>query len=505
MQFSKLGHRLASLRKGGVVAKVLPSLISAYTWLGGRLAALKIFCRLWWSRLEALPTERRRQLGLAVVALVVAIAGLGYVATAPNCYEMLVNGQRIALVQDRAEAEKALAAFLLAQGKKLGVGEVSTVHSISFNRVRADQSQITPNEELPRIFEALVLGSRVCGIAVNGKVEVVLKDEAEAQQALAKLKEAYLPGGGNIQVQEVRFEEKVEVVPHYAVLRAIMSVDEAVKLLQTGASETKVYVVKPGDSLWSIARANGMWPEDLRKANPQLTSERIDIGDKLNLVKPKPLVHVVARYVQTVTQPIPYSTDVRKDDSLWRGQQKIVQAGQEGVKEIKYQVTVRNGVQVSRTVLAENTLKEPVAKIVSQGTKIMLASRSGGSWSSGSGVLAWPIRGAITSGYGSRWGGFHSGIDIDGFTGQAVHAAASGVVVYAGWGGGYGQMVVIDHGGGLVTRYAHLSAISVRAGQRVSRGQVIGAVGATGNATGSHLHFEVLEGGSYRNPLNYLS
>lgn len=497
MRFLQLGNRWTKLP--------FDHWAVASTWLSSRLVIVGDYCRPWYAKLQALAVGRRRRLGLAVFALVLAIAGAGYAACAPNCYEMLVNGQRIALVQDRGEAEKALNAFLQAQGKQLGVGEVSTVHSISFQRVRADRAQIIPKEQLPQIFEALALGSRVGGIAVNGKVELALKDEAQAQQAVAKLKELYVPKGAGIQVQKVQFEEKVEVVPHYALLDAIMSVDEAVKFLQAGASETKAYVVKQGDSLWSIARAHGMWPEDLRKANPQLTSERIDIGDKLNLVRPKPLVHVVANYVQTVTQPIPYGTDVRKDDSLWRGQQKVVQAGQEGAKEIKYQITVRNGVQVSKAVVAENTVKEPVPKVVSQGTKVMLASRSGSRWSSGSGVLAWPISGPITSGYGSRWGGFHSGIDIDGSTGQAVHAAASGVVVYAGWGGGYGRMVAIDHGGGLVTRYAHLSAISVRAGQRVSQGQVIGSVGATGNATGSHLHFEVLENGSYRNPLSYLS
>lgn len=97
----------------------------------------------------------------------------------------------------------------------------------------------------------------------------------------------------------------------------------------------------------------------------------------------------------------------------------------------------------------------------------------------------------LTSCYGWRWGAMHRGIDIDGVTGEPVRAAAAGTVVRAGWlWGGYGISVVIDHGA-WVTHYAHLSREGVAAGEHVGAGEVIGRVGATGDATGSHLHFEV--------------
>jgi len=122
---------------------------------------------------------------------------------------------------------------------------------------------------------------------------------------------------------------------------------------------------------------------------------------------------------------------------------------------------------------------------------------------SGGGV-AWPIRGPVTSEYGPRWGGFHAGLDISSAAGTPIAAARPGVVIFAGPMGAYGLFVLIDHGDGMVTAYAHQSRLAVGRGAIVSQGQVIGYVGSTGRSTGNHLHFEVRVGGSPRNPRSYL-
>jgi murein DD-endopeptidase MepM/ murein hydrolase activator NlpD len=123
----------------------------------------------------------------------------------------------------------------------------------------------------------------------------------------------------------------------------------------------------------------------------------------------------------------------------------------------------------------------------------------------------WPVVGNLESGFGGRrnpFGGnsyeFHSGQDIDAAMGDPVVAGASGKVTFAGWQNGYGQLVVIDHGGGLTTRYGHLSHIDVAQGQTVERRQFIGRVGSTGRSTGPHLHYEIRINDEPVNPLQYL-
>lgn len=121
----------------------------------------------------------------------------------------------------------------------------------------------------------------------------------------------------------------------------------------------------------------------------------------------------------------------------------------------------------------------------------------------GTGSFVWPTTEHLISGY--HFSAIHPAIDIGGQIGNAVYAADSGVIVYAGWSNyGYGNLIVIDHGNGWQTAYAHLSAINVICGQSVSRGIMIGAVGSTGNSTGPHLHFEMSINGVKVNPLDYV-
>jgi murein DD-endopeptidase MepM/ murein hydrolase activator NlpD len=122
----------------------------------------------------------------------------------------------------------------------------------------------------------------------------------------------------------------------------------------------------------------------------------------------------------------------------------------------------------------------------------------------GSGAFIWPCSGPMTSPFGWRWGRMHEGIDIGCGYGAPAYASAAGTVIVAGWMGGYGNLVVIDHGGGVSTAYGHNSSISVSVGQSVSQGQVIAAIGSTGHSTGPHCHFEVRVNGAPVDPLSYL-
>lgn len=122
----------------------------------------------------------------------------------------------------------------------------------------------------------------------------------------------------------------------------------------------------------------------------------------------------------------------------------------------------------------------------------------------------WPVKGNFSSGFGARlhpktgMNQFHSGVDISAPSGTAIRATAEGIVSFADWSKGNGKVVVIEHGHGFTTVYAHNSRIDVKAGQTVKRGQVIALTGATGNATGPHVHYEVWKGGYYVNPSSFM-
>lgn len=157
----------------------------------------------------------------------------------------------------------------------------------------------------------------------------------------------------------------------------------------------------------------------------------------------------------------------------------------------------------------EEQLRAAQARANAAGSK---SGGSSGTYRKSSGMFVWPAAGRLSSGYGWRVHPikkvrkFHNGLDIANSSGTPIRAAAAGKVIKAasGWNGGYGTSIKIDHGNGYVTHYAHLSSLSVKVGQTVSAGQVIGRMGSTGSSTGSHLHFEIYKNGKTVNPLDYL-
>jgi murein DD-endopeptidase MepM/ murein hydrolase activator NlpD len=160
---------------------------------------------------------------------------------------------------------------------------------------------------------------------------------------------------------------------------------------------------------------------------------------------------------------------------------------------------------------ASNELKGKVNQLLSEKKKMQQRNNTAATpvYHKG-GKLAWPLRGKITSPYGTRVHPVfktrttHTGLDIDGNKGDPVRAAAAGEVLYTGWLRGYGQVVIVDHGGNLTTVYAHLSGIDTMENAKVKAGDKIGRVGSTGVATGNHLHFEVRVDGNTTDPMKYL-
>ncbi|MBO8168612.1 MAG: peptidoglycan DD-metalloendopeptidase family protein [Thermoanaerobacteraceae bacterium] len=417
-------------------------------------------------------------------------------------FAVALDGKQLALVSDGDLAWQVYEEVKadLTEGVTGNVVWVNkfTVQSV---QVDAEQALATRDDLYEALKQKLTFNIMATAIEVNEETKVILQDKSSAERVLDLIKEQYKPGVEDAAVESVKFEEEVKLNSMAAEPEEIVTVEEAVNLLTTGSEVVQTHEVKEGDSLWTIARAYNLQVEYIVAANPGISEDTpLQPGQKLKLVKAEPVIHTLTTYQETVTEKVPYPVKVISDGSLWRGQEEVQEWGKYGEKEVQYRVTLRNGREVERKIIYEKVLTQPVAKIVRRGTKMMVASRGAG----GDGELGWPLRGKITSGYGYRGREFHTGIDIDGKTGDPVLAAEDGKVLFAGWSGNYGYLVAIDHGDGLQTRYAHLSKIKVKVGQEVSSGDIIGLVGSTGRSTGSHLHFEVLVNEKSRNPLRYL-
>jgi len=411
--------------------------------------------------------------------------------------EVSVNDTIIGYVKSDEEFSEIKEELKKRFEEKLG-SDVEFVQIIKATPVRAFGHKLATEDEIINDLEAaLTCKIKAVAIDIDGKEVAVVKDKGTAENVLNQVKQYFIeqtPGD----LIKLEVAEKVKLVEKYVYPNDIISSEDATNLILKGSVETRTYEVVEGDTLWEISRRENIPLEELIKANPQLKSEHeLALGDIINLTEVKPLLSVSVVKKVTYQESIPYKTETIKDDSMWTWEQKVKQEGKKGTKEVAAEVLFENGIKVSETIIGEKVIKEPVTKIVAKGTKAEVAFR-------GNGRFIWPVVGQITSPFGKRGGEFHSGIDIAQSKGTPVYASNSGTVTFAGWRGGYGNLVIINHGGGIETYYAHNSTINVSVGQQVEKGQQIAKVGSTGRSTGSHCHFEIRVNGSAVNPLNYL-
>ena len=206
----------------------------------------------------------------------------------------------------------------------------------------------------------------------------------------------------------------------------------------------------------------------------------------------------------TTEKVIKYSTQKVETDAESVGYRKVTKAGANGLNRTTKTVEYVNGEEVSTIVVADEVINEPITEIITIGTGAVMIDATETAGVTSKGFICPLKKGTfeLSSGFGGSRG--HGGLDLRADKGVAIFAAAGGTVVESGYNGSYGYSVVIDHGNGIKTRYAHASALCVKKGQTVSQGDMIAAVGNTGRSTGPHLHFEVRVNGNRVNPRPYL-
>lgn len=233
-----------------------------------------------------------------------------------------------------------------------------------------------------------------------------------------------------------------------------------------------IHTVRAGETLWDIAKSYGITVNEIVTTNNIKNQNRIQVGQTLKILTVKGVLHKVG-----------------PGENLWE------------IAE-RYGVSLAEIVSVNK--ITNPSLVQPGQEIVIPGATQLLIKDALVVNGQLQKAFDWPVRGRISSNFGMRWGRMHNGIDIAVVTGTPVKAAADGRVTFSGNNGDYGLLVIIDHGNGVETRYAHNSRLVASVGQQVKRGDIIAYSGNTGNSTGPHVHFEIRYRGTPVDPSKYL-
>jgi len=441
------------------------------------------------------------KIALTVVMLIaiVALGITGYRAYEASlmAYDVYLGDEKIGTVR---EQDSVLAIMDSLQQELSRTYDIDVVlnEDVRFEETKAKDDLITHNDDLRKTIKDKV-GFLVYGyvLIVNGEEVGALKTKEEIEDIINRIKEPYENNLEDNEIKEVKIVEDVKIEKKKMPLYKIGNGEALYNHLLTNSEEIRTHTVEVGESLWTIAKFYGLSVDDLIAANPDKKPERLQIGDEIKLVVPKPVLTVATVSEIEYTEKIKYETEIEYSDKMYKTEKKTKVAGATGEKRVLANEIRHNGILVEREIIEEEILKEPVTEVVVRGTKEPPKTVA-------TGTFLMPTRGTISSRYGMRRGRMHYGIDIAAKTGTPIYAADGGKVVYAGYKGNYGYLVEIDHGNGFKTRYAHCSKILVKVGDKVYKGQHIANVGNTGRSTGSHLHFEVLKNGKNQNPANYV-
>ena len=319
------------------------------------------------------------------------------------------------------------------------------------------------------------------------------------EEMLDQLKKGYM----TINTVDSYFVENVEIRQEYVDASLVMNLGNIAEILNATKAGEVTYTVEAGDSYYYIAELYDMSVDDLLDMNPGYDPKLLRVGDVLTISNAVPYLTVVNVERQKYVQDVPYPVEYQDDDSMYQGDYKVLSAGEYGKADVTANVTYINGEETARQVVASVTLSQPVTETQARGT----IPRP--TWFP-TGSFRWPCNGTITSHFGYRNTGirgastYHEAIDIANSYGTPIYASDGGTVIYAGWSGGYGYLVKIDHGNGYVTYYAHNSSLLVSVGDHVYKGQQVARMGSTGVSSGNHCHFGIQINGTFVNPLNYL-
>ncbi|WWU64776.1 peptidoglycan DD-metalloendopeptidase family protein [Clostridium baratii] len=393
-------------------------------------------------------SSKKKKIILTITSFLMISTWLyAYLESSTKSFAAYLGDVFIGYSLNRESMEENYKSIIDNLNSNLNENEKIEASRVSFKRLNEEKSQSTYNEIKQNIVSSIEKDVTLKALNIDGKNIGYVTNKEEFNNAIKKVASAY---STNLNIDESK-------ITSINVKGNISFKDEKVNISKLSSEE--------------------------------------ELAD--NIIKNKSLIDVDIVVNDTRLVDIEPSVKIERSEELLIGESKVTE-GKKGKKEQNINITYRNGEKKSVSVLSENIIEQSSSKVITKGTKSILNGTSA--------VFTSPTRGGtITSNFGERWGKNHNGLDIAGNIGDPVMAALDGKVKSTFYErDGYGNVVILEHEGGIETRYAHMSKIGVKTGDTVKKGDIVGEVGSTGRSTGPHLHFEVRVNGSPVDPQKYI-
>ena len=416
-------------------------------------------------------------------------------------YVLAINydGQLVGYVSDEAvynEAEKLMQDRIVYNGQEK---QYTFTPNIEVTALSTGKQTFDEFELCNKMIEAS--GAEIkeaYGLYVDGNFYGATTDGATLAQVLEGMLDEYSTG---VEGEIVSFVNDVQVKDGLYPETSIVDCSVLEKLVMSDVEGKRTYIVQPGDAPTLIAQKNGIPYSTFKALNPDI--EKVCMpGQEVLISNSKPFLAVKTSYVETVEVDVDYKIISSNSNKYSKGTTKVVVSGKKGTALQTSEKVYIDGVLSAKNIISTVVTKQPVNREIIIGTYVnTTASTGSGKYT---GKFIWPVDGGYVSCHINGYKG-HTGMDIAAAKGTNIRASMSGrVITVKKLTYGYGYHIIIDHGNGVQTLYAHCSKLLVSLGDYVEQGEIIAKVGSTGNSTGPHCHFEIRINKKYMNPANYI-
>lgn len=436
------------------------------------------------------------------VCIAFLIALIKYAGTMQYTVSVNYNGNELGTIQNEASYNEAQALVMDKLTYTANDESVITTPTFSVKLMSDTDNAVNVDDLSELIIESGDISvTDAYGFYINNELIGVYTEEEmlRLKTVLEQLLGAYYTSN----TATVDFVDSVAITQGRFLETNLSTADDAIELVTSERTVEAYYVIQKNDSVSLIASKLAMSKDELLEYNPFLANGT-HTGDLVTYYYTEPYLSVMTTRFENYDQTVEMQIVYQYSSKLERGCEYMKQRGSSGSENVTALITEINGVESERMVISNTVIEEMVPRVFVTGTKEN-TTIDDMSIIEQLGTFCWPVGGDnyVSSLYGYRsWDhSTHRGIDIAAKKGTPIYAAASGTVTMARTYSTYGKLVVIDHGNGIKTYYAHQSAILVSEGDYVEKGDLIGEVGMTGSASGNHLHFELRIGNDRVDPL----